>query len=112
MTRNGRVTSFPDRHVVKERFAEALVEERLRLGLSQPATAKLIGYSLRQYQRFEDPRDQGLPSLERLKDIIDRLGLDLSFPQESPATKNPLTVEQRLDRVEKLLKRIAKAVGA
>jgi hypothetical protein len=40
--------------------------------------AQLLGYSLRQYQRLEDPEDPSLPGWNDLERIMGRLELDAS----------------------------------
>lgn len=61
-----------------------LREERVRRGggdgrrFPQPVMADLLGYSLRQYQRLEDPGHPSLPPRRKLELIARRLGLDTS----------------------------------
>lgn len=71
-----------DRAGVKRRLAAALVAERTRRGggdarrFPQPEMARELGYSLRQYQRLEDPDDPNLPSWKNVEAIAEKLGLD------------------------------------
>lgn len=71
-----------DRARVKQRLAIALVDERSRRGggdarrFPQPEMARELGYSLRQYQRLENPDDPSLPRWGELEQIAERLGLD------------------------------------
>lgn len=71
-----------DRARLKQRLAAVLYEERVKRGggdarrFPQPKMAALLDYSLRQYQRLEDPDDGGLPSWADLERIADRLDLD------------------------------------
>lgn len=69
---------------MKERLAAVLLAERAKRGhgdarrFAQPAMADLLGYSLRQYQRLEDPDDPNLPGWSKLEAIADKLGLEAS----------------------------------
>lgn len=120
-----------DRSRMKERLADALIQERTRRGggdarrFPQPKMAELLGYSLRQYQRLEDAEDGGLPSWENLDAIAEKLGLspsdlfddDPGQPARRAEPAPDLTarlqkVEERLSKSEALLRRIAKAVDA
>lgn len=73
-----------DRARLKQRLAAVLLAERTERGLGdarrfpQPAMAAVLGYSLRQYQRLEDPDDPNLPSWNNIEVIADKLGLDPS----------------------------------
>ena len=73
-----------DRARLKQRLAETLLRERVERGggearrFPQPRMAELLGYSLRQYQRLEDPNDASLPTWTDLERIADRLDLDAS----------------------------------
>lgn len=70
-----------DRARLKQRLSAALIKERTQRGngdarrFPQPKMAELLGYSLRQYQRLEDPNDGNLPSWDSLETILDKLGL-------------------------------------
>lgn len=119
-----------DRSRMKERLADALIQERTRRGngdprrFPQPKMAELLGYSLRQYQRLEDPEDGGLPSWENLDAIAERLGLNPADLFDDASAAKPVVepepdlrarlqkVEERLSKSEALLRRIAKAVDA
>jgi hypothetical protein len=73
-----------DRARTKARLAGVLLQERARRGggdarrFPQPQMAALLGYSLRQYQRLEDPEDTSLPGWNDLERIMGRLELDAS----------------------------------
>jgi hypothetical protein len=73
-----------DRARMKTRLAGVLAEERARRGggdarrYPQPQMAQLLGYSLRQYQRLEDPEDPSLPGWNDLERIMEILELDAS----------------------------------
>lgn len=71
-----------DRARLKARLAEALLRERTRRGggearrFPQPKMAAELGYSLRQYQRLEDPNEPGIPNWDDLERIVERLGIN------------------------------------
>lgn len=101
-----------DRARVKQRLAAALTRERERRGgddarrFPQPKMAELLGYSLRQYQRLEDPDDPSLPRWDDLEKIADKLGLE-GDELFGDATAEPTTPEvasdareARLDQLE------------
>lgn len=73
-----------DRARLKERLAARLFAERAARGhgdarrFPQPEMARLIGYSIRQYQRLEDPDDQSLPSFADLERIAGVLEFDVA----------------------------------
>lgn len=68
-----------DKARMKARLAAVLLDERTRRGLGdarrypQPEMARLLGYSLRQYQRLEDADDPSLPGWDDLTEILAKL---------------------------------------
>jgi hypothetical protein len=122
-----------DKARMKARLASVLLEERQQRGhgdarrFPQPAMAALLGYSLRQYQRLEDPDEGSLPLWEDLTQILAKLGrpdsdifgedADAADPAESlelepspnPNTPNPDLAEElaalgaKIDRILALL---------
>lgn len=92
---------------MKERLAAVLLAERVKRGhgdarrFAQPAMADLLGYSLRQYQRLEDPDDPNLPGWGKLEAIADKLGLeaaelfgDSDAPISTATNGAPLPLDQ------------------
>lgn len=69
---------------MKARLAAVLLAERTRRGggdprrFPQPEMARLIDYSLRQYQRLEDENDSSIPTWNVLERIMGILDLDPS----------------------------------
>jgi transcriptional regulator with XRE-family HTH domain len=69
-----------DKARMKARLASVLIEERTKRGhgdarrFPQPEMADLLDYSLRQYQRLEDPDSESLPNWDTLTRILDLLG--------------------------------------
>lgn len=57
--------------------------------------AQLLGYSLRQYQRLEDPADQSLPRWSELERITRELGIDSLFTEDEVEEEQPETVDLR-----------------
>lgn len=129
-TRDGGRSTFLlevalDRARMKQRLAAALLAQRVERGggdarrFPQPAMAQLLGYSLRQYQRLEDPDDPNLPTWNNIESIGDKLGLNASElfgdePEgEQPAATPPLTTDevlQRLDRIERTVESLVQVV--
>jgi transcriptional regulator with XRE-family HTH domain len=80
-----------DKARMKGRLAAVLQDERRIRGrgdarrFPQPEMARLLGYSLRQYQRLEDPDDGSLPTWDDLNEILAKLGRPQSdiFAEES-----------------------------
>jgi transcriptional regulator with XRE-family HTH domain len=68
-----------DKARMKGRLAAVLQDERRIRGrgdarrFPQPEMARLLGYSLRQYQRLEDPDDGSLPTWDALTEILTKL---------------------------------------
>lgn len=102
-----------DRARLKQRLAETLIDERTRRGrgdarqFPQPQMADLLGYSLRQYQRLENPDDPNLPTWSGIEAIAERLSIDaadLFASAETPDT--PLTDAAESAPDEALLRRL------
>jgi len=86
-----------DRARMKQRLAAALLAQRVERGggdarrFPQPAMAQLLGYSLRQYQRLEDPDDPNLPTWNNIEAISAKLNLNASaiFGEDEPVEEPP-----------------------
>lgn len=100
-----------DRARIKQRLAAILFAERERRGggdarrFPQPEMARLLGYSLRQYQRLEDPDDQNLPNWSDLERIMGVLDLDATaifengqVPPTPPPPNELRELRDHLDR--------------
>lgn len=111
--RDGRATFLLemalDKARMKARLAAVLADERRQRGngdprrFPQPEMAALLGYSLRQYQRLEDPDDPSLPTWDDLTAILaklerdpaeifaddEELALEAAVASESAATPDP-----------------------
>lgn len=100
-----------DRARTKARLAAILRSERAQRGAGeasrfpQPEMARLLGYSLRQYQRLEDPDDPSLPRWNELERIMGELGLPASeiFSDDVPASSARATAD---DGVQATLRRV------
>lgn len=103
-----------DRARMKERLAAVLLAERAKRGhgdprrFAQPAMADLLGYSLRQYQRLEDPDDPNLPGWSKLEAIADKLGLEASglFGGDADAQVSTATNGEPLQLDESVLRQM------
>lgn len=118
-----------DKARMKERLAAVLLEERKKRGhgdarrFPQPEMASLLGYSLRQYQRLEDPNEGSMPVWGDLYEILDKLGRPhtdifgdeepppVEPPPDEPESGDPIkalserfsTLERQMARIERLL---------
>lgn len=89
---------------MKQRFAAALHDARRKRGGGDASTfpqhkmAEEIGYSLRQYQRLENPNVADLPPWTKIEKIADQLDLDLStlFADPEPANGATPSADVRL----------------
>lgn len=95
-----------DRSRIKARFAAMLLDERTARGdgdarrFPQPEMAKLLGYSLRQYQRLEDPDNASMPGWRGINNILATLGRDeddvFTSPGENKTPPASADVQEQL----------------
>lgn len=123
-----------NRRRVKERLAALLIEERGRRApdgsgdprrFPQPEMARLLGYSLRQYQRLEDPEDGSLPRFDQMQQLLEKLdrpSSDVYGDEEPPSLETTgedddvnedrlARMEEEVGEVRELLEAVARAVG-
>lgn len=102
-----------DRARMKARLAGILVAQRSERGggdarrFPQPEMARLLGYSLRQYQRLEDANDPSLPSWSDLERIMGILDLDAAAIFEPYDDEQPSTLVSRDVELQELRDQIS-----
>lgn len=105
-----------DRARMKSRLAGVLNAERAKRGggdarrFAQPEMARLLGYSLRQYQRLEDANDPSLPSWSDLERIMELLDLDATQifgadPEQAASNGKPAGDERQLRELRDEIRR-------